>query len=378
MKKIDEYIELSKDMKNTSDGGSPSFDFGDFVLIKYQISKKYNSDPREKEELIAKAANNKANKGVRTPKHIEIKRTQDENNNICWVLQEKAPGKCYKDYRSSDPQEQLQLQNKILNAPDTHYDKCVKDLCELFNMGLELKPKNIFYDESKEKGGFTFIDLLDHNEKPLNPESFVDILRLKRMLSFIDGCITISYYFDEKATEEEKIKSSQIANKIEEKIISSMERTIPNFEKHKRWLLRTLPNNTLEFFYKDGFIKEPLELNEQEQKQFEEILKKLVKGWINKLESGKYELWQIYANEIGNDLYRIGLDCSWLYHKANKRTVKEFERSYDYEYKCKKDLEKMATIAFNEYFLEYTKTSNNQFIIQAKIDYEEQHQTKRK
>ena len=38
----------------------------------------------------------------------------------------------------------------------------------------------------------------------------------------------------------------------------------------------------------------------------------------------------------------------------------------------------MATIAFNEYFLEYTKTSNNQFIIQAKIDYEEQHQTKRK
>lgn len=60
MKTIEEYITLSKTMKNTSDGGSPAYHFEDgTVLVKYSIPKKYNMSPRENEEEIAKIANKK-------------------------------------------------------------------------------------------------------------------------------------------------------------------------------------------------------------------------------------------------------------------------------------------------------------------------------
>ena len=34
MIKIDEYIEQAKQMENVSDGGSPAYSFGDYVLVK--------------------------------------------------------------------------------------------------------------------------------------------------------------------------------------------------------------------------------------------------------------------------------------------------------------------------------------------------------
>ena len=66
----------------------------------------------------------------------------------------------------NDPKKQLVLQQQLVDAHSIHYEKCVSDLCQLFNMGLELKSKNIFYDD-KQDGGFAFIDFLDYNETQL-------------------------------------------------------------------------------------------------------------------------------------------------------------------------------------------------------------------
>lgn len=370
MKTIDEYIELSKGMQNTSDGGSPSFDFGDAVLIKYTSPKKYNNIPRKNEENVAVIANKKNEQGVRTPKHLGIKRTEDEANLICWVLQEKAAGKCYERYRSKNPQEQIRLQKIILEAPDSHFDRCIMDLCEIFHMGLETKPKNVFYDESKENGGFTFIDLLDNDETPLNPDSIEDIIFLNKVYSFVFGSTTISSY-DEKAGQEEKDISNSISIKIQEKLISAMERVIPNFQKHKRWLLRTYPASTLEIFKRDVFYTESLNLNEEEIQEFYERFEEFTNELIRKIESGKSKLWQIYANEIRNGLSDNGLEAAWFYHKSNKRMQSDYETIYDYEYDCKHDLQSMAKLLFEEKLNTLSQTSNNPNIQQAIADLKE-------
>ena len=187
MNNIDEYIKASFKMKNVSDGGSECFDFGNVVLVKYKIPVKYNAIAREDEELIAEAANKKRNMGVNTPYHLAIKRVTDEKDNICYVLQEKAKGVSFNidNKYYNEPSKQLKVQELLLEAPDTVYEKCVRDLCELFNMGLELKGKNIFYDNSKDGAGFNFIDLLGYNTTPLNPDSISDVVRLDKMVSFI-------------------------------------------------------------------------------------------------------------------------------------------------------------------------------------------------
>ena len=90
---------------------------------------------------------------------MAIKRVTDEKDNICYVLQEKAKGASFNISNKyyNEPSKQLKVQELLLEAPDTVYEKCVSDLCELFNMGLELKEKNIFYDNSKDGAGFTLL-----------------------------------------------------------------------------------------------------------------------------------------------------------------------------------------------------------------------------
>lgn len=44
-----------------------------------------------------------------------------------------------------------------------HYEKAVRDIYELFNMGIEIKSRNVFYDNSMVNGGFIFIDFVIPN-----------------------------------------------------------------------------------------------------------------------------------------------------------------------------------------------------------------------
>ena len=156
-------------MENVSDGGSPAYSFGDYVLVKYSMLSQYGL-ARDNEELIAEEANKKNRAGVKTPLHVAIKRTDDGRENVCWVLQEKAKGVSFVNYAylKNAPQTQLRLQQELLEALDYHYEKCLQDIAELFHMGLELKPKNIFYDNSRDNGGFTFIDLLNYDPTPIS------------------------------------------------------------------------------------------------------------------------------------------------------------------------------------------------------------------
>lgn len=371
MNNIDEYIKASEKMKNVSDGGSECFDFGNVVLVKYKIPVKYNAIARKNEELIAEAANKKRDMGVNTPYHLAIKRVIDEKDNICYVLQEKAKGASFNIYYK-EPAEQLQVQELLLEAPDTVYEKCVSDLCELFNMGLELKGKNIFYDNSKDGAGFTFIDLLGYDTTPLNPDSISDVIRLDKMTSFIYNIPRVKIY-SKTATEEQKEKSTVLYYKMKQKTFRAMEKVVPNFSRFRRWVLRTYSDDVLDFFENNGTIVGNLTLNEDECREFDNYIEQIVNICLEKIATGKNVFWEIRANEIRIALDLMGLQAAWKYHSANPiNDPSTFDDEWDFERAREKYLEDMVNKIFNERLESVSETSLNPNILKAREELDEE------
>ncbi len=365
MKEIDEYIKETANMKNASNGGSPAYDFGDVVLVKYSIPTKYGI-ARENEELIAIAANKKNEEGVRTPRHLAIKREINGQDNFCWVLQEKAKGKNFEEYYSArnNPQEQLRCQKELLNAPDYHYEKCIEDLASLFNMGLELKPKNIFYD-SQPNGGFTFIDLLGSDITPYNPESISSVLRLLRSSDFISNFTCISEY-DQEATPYEKEESEKLYLGIKKRIFCTMEKVVPNFNQFKRWILRTYSKEQLAYFESNGIFVGDLSLTDEEYETFDNYLAQIVNKSIKQIESGEKPLWDIKTNQIRTMLESMGMYSAWNYHRASAEIDrKDFDDDYDFEYAKKRKLDELVDLILKNRLYELKDKSDNPYILKA-------------
>ncbi len=374
---IEDFIEQSLNMKNTSDGGSVAYHFSDLVLVKYTRSIKYGK-ARENEELVAEKANEKNAKGVRTPAHLAIKRVIDGENEICWVLQERAKGRIFHDYCSNDDNKvQLEMQSRLAEAPDKHYEKFISDVCELFNLGLELKSKNIFYDESLEDGGFTIIDLLKYSEIPFDPNSIKDVLYLCGMTQGIYNCSRVNPY-DKKATEEDKKIDNEQYFQIRKKMFLAMERVIPNFEQHRRWVLRSMHQDLLEYFNQNGIEVGDLKLDDSEYIQFNQTAKAILDSSIEKIKSGKNEYWQIGANEIRIALDNWGMQDAWRYHKSNTKDRNSFngeDSEYEYKNACAEDLERMLNDVFDDQLDLLSNNITNPYILKAKEDLDKRRPT---
>ena len=309
--------------------------------------------------------------GVNTPYHLAIKRVTDEKDNICYVLQEKAKGASFNIYYK-EPTDQLQVQELLLEAPDTVYEKCVSDLCELFNMGLELKGKNIFYDNSKDGAGFTFIDLLGYDTTPLNSDSISDVIRLDKMASFIYNIPRISTY-SKTATKEQIEKSTILYYKMKQKTFEAMEKVVPTFSRFRRWVLRTYSNDVLNFFEKNGTVVGNLALNDDECREFDNYIEQIINECLEKLATGKNKFWQIRANEIRIALDTMGMQAAWKYHSANPiNDPTAFDDKWDFERAREKYLEDIVNNKFAERLESVADTSLNANILKAKEDMDEE------
>lgn len=345
MKNIDTYIYNSQFLPNVSDGGSACYAFDDVVLVKYKMSAKYGI-VREREEQVAELANEANEKGVSTPKHIAIKREEVDGVNICWVLQEKAKGICFSNYAwCKDNEVQLANQKVFADAPDQHYNKLISDLMYLFNAGLELKPKNVFYDADKTNGGFVIIDLLGSNDKPFSG-SLEDVIMLQRYANFVTNFTSIPSYYN--PTEQQAQMSKTYENKIKAKIFRAMEKTVPNFAVHKRWLLRTFDKQTLLGLEQNGINIGDLTLTTQEEQMFVQMLNESVNSMIEKIKNGESTYHNIAANEVRFETGNKGLAYSWGYHSQCPYSRQDFSDDYDFKCKLEEDIERKLMTKVNQ------------------------------
>lgn len=356
MKNIEEYILATANMENKSNSNNEAYYFSDgTVLIKYTSNDKY---PRKNEELVAHIANKKNAKGINTPVHLAIKRVKNGKSNICWVLQEQVKGTCFTNYdaKNNDPKTQLELQKKVLNIPSVHYEKCIMDLCELFNMGLKIESNNIFYDETI---GFTFIDLSDFDSTPLNPTSIKDFLKLDKYASFICSIPLINYY-DINISITDKKTSEQLYYKMKQKIFIAMEKVVPNFKQHRRWIIRTYSKSELNFFEQNKTLVGDLRLTEKEYNQFNKMINNVINNAIKEIINGQF--FQNTLNKMKHDLETTGLLNAWFYQNSNNKIVENF----DYNYIYRKALENKVNNMFINLIKVLSEKSTNPYILQAK------------
>ena len=369
---IDDYVKIAENLPNSSDGGSPAFIIGDVVLVCYRIPNKYGI-ARPREESIREEVNKKADNGVNTPHHLEVKRTTNGENNYCWVLQERAPGKSFAKYcGNKDLKVQLQNQKEIADAPQEQYDKYVHDLIELFYFGLETKPKNLFYDKEK---GFTIIDLLEDGKKEhFDYESIKDISYLFDLTRSLTQT-AIPYYYIKDIPEEQKQLTDELRYVIEFKTYNAVKNNIPNFKKFERWILRSFDKDKLAKFKEYGLEFGNLVLTEEEQQEFNATIDKVVEMSLEKVACGKYLLWQIFANEIRNDLQSFLMYDSWMLNPDNIYPIENVPEgtdmsTYDYKYHCDKRLQDICKSLFTERLLTLAKDTENEFIKKAASELE--------
>lgn len=154
-----------------------------------------------------------------------------------------------------------------------------------------------------------------------------------------------------------------------QKIFSGMEKAIPNFEQHRRWVLRSLDTDVLKFFEANGIDVGDLTLNEQEYEQFNQIIKEIVASSIRKVQNGTHKYWQIDINEIRIDLDEFGMPNTWLYHNRNKRDINSFEGEFaesNYKEVCRHDLQSIVMKIFDDQLCALANNSTNPNILKAK------------
>ena len=353
---IDELIEKSKSMPNVSDGGSRAYSFGDYVLVCYQSENRFGI-AREMEEKVMVAANNKNSKGVHTPRHVAMKRVDDGNINYCYVLQEKAKGSSLERFVSKTLAEQLSKQEEVLNIPQEHYDRLAVDLKELFNMGLEPKLKNVFYDENY---GFTLIDLLGYDETECNLESLEDIDYMRRVMEAIPNQTTRLPVGDSYPEITKKAKENK--SRIRAKIYLALRKIVPR--KYHRMVLRTYDLECLDTFREIGVLNEDLTLTLDEQIAFNIYLNNIVNESFEKIRTGQCELWQIELNEIRRSLTTTGLYQSFKYYPNCQFKIENYRNEYDMDYDIQQYLIKVCLGNFYDLIL--NDTSDNINILRAK------------
>ena len=363
---IEDYIEKSKIMPNTSDGGSAAYHFDDVVLIKYTNKNKYGL-AREDEELISIEANKKRDKGVNTPYHIAFKREVLEEDNICFVLQERAKGVCFDKYTTykNSVNQQINKQLELFNLPQSIYDKLVNDIYELYNMGIELKPKNIYFDKEI---GFTIIDLLDYNSNGVDDNNIKDVIDLKRLVEAIFNFTTINSY-TKGATDELVNRSKEISYGIKKKIYLALEKKIDNFDKIKRFVLRTYSKEELEYFSNNNIEVGDLSFDNDDYIYFNNIINYIISYCLNKIGRGEISYYDVIVNEIRNLLSLIGLRENFEYHKDYPKLNRDdYEDDWDYNNALRYYLDNLIYDLFNKKLKELAGTTDNEYIIKAYND----------
>lgn len=307
------------------------------------------------EEDVAKIANEKNEQGVRTPKHLAIKRVMEGEKTICWVLQERAKGKNFRYYCHFDnnPIISIDRQKELLSAPDSHFDNLINDLCALINVGIEVKAKNLFYDNDNQSGGFTIIDLLGGSNKPFNSDSIEDILKVWNNASDIISQTTVSQFSDDQ---ESYRKSIELSMQLRQRAFASMERVIPGFYKYRRNILRTFNPEMLRYFEEHGTEVGDLTLTKEEKEEFKKRNNEIIEEVIQKIKKDEYKInrYVLGLGAIQAKLRDRGLIKAWLYHSGNK--------SKDSQQDSEKNLFDLMQKLFDNRLCELAETTDEQWI----------------
>lgn len=343
MIKIDDAIIKSKEMENVSNGGSKCYDFEDVVLVKYVLPLEYVKPgyrSRENQEEVMKRINEKIDNGLNSPRHIEMKRVVEGNDDICYVLQEKCKGKnceSMSKYGVSVEQriEELIFVNMI---PFEQYVKLVSDSCMIYEMGYEGKNKNLFYDEET---GFWFIDFLssevDNVFDENNPKKVFETIKY---ISPKPIQIASRVNYNTVLSENENKRVEELTYASNAKYLLACKKAILNFEKYEYFYLFKESDEYKKYLMDNGFVsKNLLGVTDDEIKVYNELYSFVVANICDEISEKGKKYWDVEANDI-----RINSDLFSLTDFYKKHLYKDTKKDdYEDEWDFDRDVSKSYT-----------------------------------
>ena len=333
---IDEAIEKAKKLDNVSVGGSPCYDFGDIVLVKYKLPLEYVKPgyrAREKQEIVMKGINEKAAMGVNTPRHLDMKRVVEGENDVCYVLQEKCKGKCCGLMaKYGAPIERVLNDLKFVSLiPFEQYRKLVSDACMLYEMGYEAKNKNLFYDVET---GFWFIDFLDNREdNKFDPNSPKKIFETIKYICPRPLQIASSLKYDDVISNDDREKLDNLVWSSKTKFLLACKKEIPTFSKYEFFYLLAEDDNYKKYLIDNEFANRDLfNAREEDYETYRELFTYVVNDICCEIADKGKQFWDVEANSIRNKSNLFNL-CIF-YEKYICKDIKreKFEDEYEYEY----------------------------------------------
>lgn len=333
---IKDSIEQSKNKKNTSDGGSQCFDFGDVVLVKYVLPLEYVKDnyhARECEEIVMEGINQKVQNGVNTPKHLAIERVIEGDNDVCYVLQDKCKGTncAAMGLYGVSYDKMISDLEFVYNIPFGHYKKLISDGCQLYEMGYEAKNKNLFYDK---ESGFWYIDFLDYDkDNPFDANSPTKIFQAIKYIVPNPRQIASRVRFGEELSKEQNGKKDLLEYSIEAKRILAIKSIIPGFERYEKFYFWDKGVGEKQYLMEQGIVKKDLfKFEDDDYPIFDELYEIVVNQIVSKIVNKGEKFWSVEVNDIWNDSNLFCLMQMWSEHKDNTINKSDYEDERDYRY----------------------------------------------
>ena len=379
---IDSAINESKTKKNISDGGSPCFDFGDVVLIRYRepVAFLHGKHARDKEDEVMKAINQKADAGVNTPRHIAMKRViEDEGKyETCYVLEEKCPGVSCESINKYgvSPEEMLASLTLISNIPFEQYKKLILDGCMLYEMGYEAKNKNLFYDSET---GFWYIDFLDNEEtNKFDPNDIRKIFDALKSRIPKPLYIAAKPSYDTILSPEETEKKKKLEFAIKAKTLLATRACFPKFIKYEKFYLSSESDEYKAYLMKTGITNDNLNaLSENDYRTFYELYEIVMNRITDQVVNHNVTYWDIKTNEIRNENGIFNLANVWTMHNDCMVKREDYEDNYDYVRAARDELiVKMITDLTERLRKLPPNESINAFLAKASEEESKLHKTK--
>ena len=336
MTNIDEAIEKAKKLDNISVGGSACYDLGNVVLVKYTLPLtwvKPGYRARENQEIVMQGINKKAALGVNTPRHLDMKRVVEGENDVCYVLQEKCKGKCCGLMaKYGAPIERVLSESKFVSLiPFEHYRKLVSDACMLYEMGYEAKNKNLFYDVET---GFWFIDFLDNRENnKFDPNDPKKIFKTIKYVCPKPLQIASSLSYDAVISDEDREKLNDLVWASKAKFLLACKKEIPTFNKYEFFYLLEESDDYKRYLRDNGVINHDLFTARKEDYEiYRELFMHVVNSICCEIANTGKQYWDVAINSIRNESNLFNLIGFYINYICNaiKREDYEDEREYGY------------------------------------------------
>ena len=297
MRNIDWYINESLNRENISTSYTKAYSFSDDGVILVQYSK-----DRPNMDEVSSEIEKLNREGVNTPRYLDYKYVGD----YCYVLQELEKGICFSEITRNH---NLEFAS---NIPSNHYEKFIRDVIKMNGLGIELRPRNFFYDEEV---GFTIIDIQGVYNSSFDSNSLVDV---NFMFNHIYSGLNVNF---ENASNEELDKLEILNAKRKIKILGAFDNSLDGFSKFKRWILRN-NFNVLSDLNKYGYNVSNLDLSEDEKSFFNELVSKYIDIDIEELLEGKDEFGRNNKSKVRN-----ALEGSILFYDDYQ--YKDFDDNWD-------------------------------------------------